>query len=85
MVADGTQPWVLSDIEWDGRMLRTLVDGGSTKTRLAELAKQKFGTGDLVTLIERDRLRAKTRLRGDVFVWTLDRQLQAFAGESPIA
>ncbi|WP_127841561.1 hypothetical protein [Actinomyces wuliandei] len=72
-------PWLLDEVQWDNNFLRSLLNGAATDQPWVEHAcQQSLGGGDLSILVERDQYRARTGLR-DVRVWTLDRQLKAFA------
>jgi len=81
MIVDRTAPWTLNSVEWDEAYLRSLLAGAGTGTRLVDLAIAKLGCGDLSILAEIDRYRARTA-DVEILLWTLDSQLNAYAGIS---
>ncbi|MEV0034427.1 hypothetical protein [Streptomyces sp. NPDC050804] len=76
-VIEGTAPWALNEIEWNGAHLRALVDGGSTGATLVEHACNRLGCGDLNILVERDRYLARTS-GVTATIWTLDELLASY-------
>ncbi|NJP99524.1 hypothetical protein [Streptomyces zingiberis] len=77
-VVEGTAPWALNEVEWNGAHLEALIAGGRTGSSLIEHACNRLGCGDLNILIERDRYLARTS-GIEARVWTLDALLGSYA------
>ncbi len=78
LVARGTEPWVLVEMEWNLELLQQFCDGGQTTPAFTDVATQgALGGGDLTILIERDRY-AKRVMGQSVEIWTYDQTLQAW-------
>lgn len=81
LVAQGTEPWVLVETEWNSDLLKQFCDGGegeSTPAFVDVATEGALGGGDLTILIERDRY-AKRVTTHEVVIWTYDQQLKARA------
>jgi hypothetical protein len=75
---DGTLPWQLHNVQWDGVFLDHVISGASTGMTLVEQAVNRMGCGDLCVLAEREAYRRRSGIQ-DVRVWSLDAHLQAHA------
>jgi hypothetical protein len=79
LVAKGTEPWVLVEMEWNLALLRQFCDGGESTPTFTEVATQgALGGGDLTILIERDRYARSVKGQA-VEIWTYDQTLAAWA------